>query len=319
MRTVLMFVALAFIVAGVAGFLYFLPVQAPYAPGPAEPVGCTLEVHACADGSFVGRTGPNCAFAPCPGPAQNGNGNVACDADVKQCSDGSYVSREGPQCTFAACPNAFTPSTKLPSHETIAALAGCTNEQKEWMWNYGEKKSWKCTPLESNIESTSFPPYDGYTFFSDPYSYGLDFPALTYYVSFTADQDVPVINKDCIQICGGPRLMAYSNNAWVSINTKEELLAASGTIDSPAEAFAIARYLTGNKVGEEVEIEGLESNATANGDGTFSVTLYSSTGGICCGTDYVYSRMYYLVDAQGNITEERTPVEVGVVSNQAIA
>jgi hypothetical protein len=173
--------------------------------------------------------------------------------------------------------------------------------------------------LESNIEPTNFPPYEGYAFFSDPYSYGLDFPALTYYVSFTADQNISVINKDCIQICGGPRLMAYINNAWISINTKEELLARSGTIDSPAEAFAIARYVTGNKVAEEVEIQGLESTAYANPNGTFSVTLYSSTGGICCGTDYVYSRMYYLVDAQGNISEERAPVVVGSVPNSAIA
>jgi hypothetical protein len=27
---------------------------------------CTQEVKQCPDGSYVGRTGPNCAFAPCP-------------------------------------------------------------------------------------------------------------------------------------------------------------------------------------------------------------------------------------------------------------
>jgi len=30
---------------------------------------------------------------------------VACTADAKQCADGSYVGRIGPDCTFAACPN----------------------------------------------------------------------------------------------------------------------------------------------------------------------------------------------------------------------
>ncbi len=27
---------------------------------------CTMEARVCPDGSAVGRTGPNCAFAPCP-------------------------------------------------------------------------------------------------------------------------------------------------------------------------------------------------------------------------------------------------------------
>jgi hypothetical protein len=32
----------------------------------AEPAACTLEAKICPDGSSVGRTGPNCEFAPCP-------------------------------------------------------------------------------------------------------------------------------------------------------------------------------------------------------------------------------------------------------------
>lgn len=28
-----------------------------------------MEAMQCPDGSYVGRTGPNCAFAPCPTPA----------------------------------------------------------------------------------------------------------------------------------------------------------------------------------------------------------------------------------------------------------
>lgn len=31
-----------------------------------EPVACTAEAKICPDGSAVGRTGPNCEFAPCP-------------------------------------------------------------------------------------------------------------------------------------------------------------------------------------------------------------------------------------------------------------
>lgn len=32
-----------------------------------EPVACTMEAKLCPDGSAVGRTGPNCEFASCPG------------------------------------------------------------------------------------------------------------------------------------------------------------------------------------------------------------------------------------------------------------
>ena len=30
-------------------------------------VACTMEAKLCPDGSAVGRSGPNCEFAPCPG------------------------------------------------------------------------------------------------------------------------------------------------------------------------------------------------------------------------------------------------------------
>ncbi len=33
---------------------------------PTGPVACTMEAKLCPDGSAVGRTGPNCEFAPCP-------------------------------------------------------------------------------------------------------------------------------------------------------------------------------------------------------------------------------------------------------------
>lgn len=34
---------------------------------PQVPVACTMEAKICPDGSSVGRSGPNCEFAPCPG------------------------------------------------------------------------------------------------------------------------------------------------------------------------------------------------------------------------------------------------------------
>lgn len=32
-----------------------------------EEVFCTMDAKVCSDGSSVGRTGPDCEFAPCPG------------------------------------------------------------------------------------------------------------------------------------------------------------------------------------------------------------------------------------------------------------
>lgn len=43
----------------------------------SEPVACTEDAMRCPDGSYVGRTGPNCEFAPCPGPSG------AADVDVR--------------------------------------------------------------------------------------------------------------------------------------------------------------------------------------------------------------------------------------------
>ncbi len=65
---------------------------------PDDEVACTMEARECPDGSFVGRTGPNCEFAACPGDVPSPGtcvelrGNVNCDdrvntADLAQLSD----------------------------------------------------------------------------------------------------------------------------------------------------------------------------------------------------------------------------------------
>jgi hypothetical protein len=96
-------------------------VSAPAAPATESPavantptVACTQEVMECPDGTFVGRGGPDCAFAACPTPSAP----VACTQEVKECPDGTFVGRGGPDCAFAACP---TPS----------APVACTQEVKE--------------------------------------------------------------------------------------------------------------------------------------------------------------------------------------------
>ena len=52
----LQIIALAFFTIG----LFFILI-------PKNVTVCTQESMMCPDGSYVGRTGPNCEFAPCPG------------------------------------------------------------------------------------------------------------------------------------------------------------------------------------------------------------------------------------------------------------
>jgi len=47
----------------IAGGAYYLGRQTN---NQSSPKACTMEAKICPDGSSVGRTGPNCEFAPCP-------------------------------------------------------------------------------------------------------------------------------------------------------------------------------------------------------------------------------------------------------------
>lgn len=54
------------LVVGLAGFLYRNIEERT--GGSSQPVACTMEAKLCPDGSGVGRSGPDCAFAPCAFP-----------------------------------------------------------------------------------------------------------------------------------------------------------------------------------------------------------------------------------------------------------
>ncbi len=70
-----------------------------------EPTSCTMEARQCPDGSWVGRSGPQCEFSPCPITASSSLGQVqsACATDMRRCADGNLVGRVGANCTFAEC------------------------------------------------------------------------------------------------------------------------------------------------------------------------------------------------------------------------
>ena len=61
---ILIFIVAVFIVGGL---LYvYNPDPVEYGEPKEIPVFCTQDAKLCPDGSYVGRSGPNCDFAPCP-------------------------------------------------------------------------------------------------------------------------------------------------------------------------------------------------------------------------------------------------------------
>jgi len=54
MKKLFIIIALSLVLTGCSGFQ-------------SKQVACTMEAKLCPDGTAVGRSGPNCEFAPCPG------------------------------------------------------------------------------------------------------------------------------------------------------------------------------------------------------------------------------------------------------------
>lgn len=100
---------------------------------------CTEEAKLCPDGSAVGRTGPDCAFAPCPPDNKIPDEQTFCTADVQECPDGSFVSRVPPGCAFKPCPGQDdgTPveSEQIAPGETETAKS-CQAKGGEWQRRY---------------------------------------------------------------------------------------------------------------------------------------------------------------------------------------
>jgi hypothetical protein len=72
-------VALAIVSAGMVAY-YQLPSRMH--PEGDAPTACTMEARVCPDGTTVGRTGPDCSFAPCPEPIQEATATVPADVQA---------------------------------------------------------------------------------------------------------------------------------------------------------------------------------------------------------------------------------------------
>ncbi len=81
MKTSTIVAVLAALIVILGGWYWWAQNGGPAMPGFGSmggPQACTMEARVCPDGSAVGRTGPNCAFAPCPTPSNTTNtGNTS--------------------------------------------------------------------------------------------------------------------------------------------------------------------------------------------------------------------------------------------------
>ena len=91
---------------------------------PQEQVVCTQEARECPDGSFVGRSGPNCEFAACP---ESATARLACGfLDGKQvdcpagqmCATFDQISSEP---TIRCLPNNFCDTACATDEECVVA------------------------------------------------------------------------------------------------------------------------------------------------------------------------------------------------------
>jgi hypothetical protein len=60
------------VTGGIAGlfvvYAFLVPMlQNPNTPSGDDMIACTMDAKICPDGTGVGRVGPNCEFAVCPG------------------------------------------------------------------------------------------------------------------------------------------------------------------------------------------------------------------------------------------------------------
>ena len=81
-----------------------------------SPIACTQEAIQCGDGSYVGRTGPNCEFAACPSEEEINPEGYTSQADCEQ--------KTGKKCGYGMC-------DVIPLGKTVEEL--CGKFRQGWM------------------------------------------------------------------------------------------------------------------------------------------------------------------------------------------
>jgi hypothetical protein len=122
---IIIIVAVAVVLfGGCFAYQYFAKPQAPVIndqQNPGEQVMCTMDAMECPDGSYVGRTGPNCEFV-CPEDKKLLN-------DVYPLFSNLEWSQPGP-----------SPMQRLPGDEVTATVQIAKNTDAREFFNYYDKK-----------------------------------------------------------------------------------------------------------------------------------------------------------------------------------
>ncbi len=78
----------------------------------SEQTICTLDAKVCPDGTAVGRTGPNCEFAACPGEAPSPTGTITCTPEQKGAE--ACIELYAPVCAAVQIQCITTPCEPIP-------------------------------------------------------------------------------------------------------------------------------------------------------------------------------------------------------------
>jgi hypothetical protein len=154
--------ALAFIVViGGGAYLYF---SKDKAATEEEQVYCTQEAMECPDGSYVGRQGPNCEFAACPGASDLKTYNDSATGASYKYADLStkYISTVEwpPKVTVTNKPYTCVERTGVTSSQTINGHEYCVTKTVEGAagstytdYVYAFGKDGKTVSLSFNLRS----------------------------------------------------------------------------------------------------------------------------------------------------------------------
>lgn len=129
-----------------------------------EPTICTQDAKQCPDGSYVGRTGPNCEFATCPETKPTPTPSQQTYKNWKTINIGGVVNFQiPPQCstdagagsTYVTCP---TPDNATPTPEFVFSSDGIQVNVRRWenlsspYWNDVVASLRVVTPLNRAIQ-----------------------------------------------------------------------------------------------------------------------------------------------------------------------
>lgn len=125
-----------------------------------ENIACTMDAKQCADGSYVGRIGPNCEFAPCP----TTNNTAPAATEWKTITIGGIVDFQipahcnadpGAGTTYITCPEK---PGDTPTPEFVFSSDGIQVNMKRWenqsspYWDETVKSMRIKTPLTHAID-----------------------------------------------------------------------------------------------------------------------------------------------------------------------